>query len=95
MCGATFVSISLTCSRQCAGAMRRSAVGARTALRDGYVNVFVGEDSPFSHWNGHISEHRLVMEKALGRRLEPGEQVRHRNGCRDDNRLENLELRKI
>jgi HNH endonuclease len=36
--------------------------------------------------------HRVVMEAIIGRRLEPFEQVHHRNGLRDDNRPENLEL---
>jgi hypothetical protein len=39
-----------------------------------------------------VSEHTVIMEEVLGRKLEQGENVHHRNGVRSDNRPENLEL---
>ena len=47
---------------------------------------------PRTRSRDYVFEHILVMEANLGRYLLPGENVHHRNGVRDDNRLENLEL---
>ncbi len=53
-------------------------------LRNGYRKVSFNARG--------IALHRLVMEAHLGRQLRPGESVHHRNGRRDDSRIDNLEL---
>lgn len=57
----------------------------------GYIYEYA-PDHPHATQAGYVMQHRLVMERAIGRHLTPTEQVHHRNHIRDDNRLENLEL---
>jgi len=57
----------------------------------GYVYE-LARDHPRADLHGRVLQHRLVMERSLGRFLDDAEVVHHRNRVREDNRLANLEL---
>lgn len=67
---------------------RQYAVYRRTR-HDGYIDVYE-PDHPLAGSNGYVAEHRKVMHD-LGYDLT-GLHVHHRNGVKDDNRPENLEV---
>jgi len=64
------------------GGIRRRPEGYERVHRRGYIEVWIGEK-----WR---LQHRLVMEKHLGRPLKNSEHIHHINEITYDNRLENL-----
>jgi hypothetical protein len=60
--------------------------------KDSGYKLLYRPDHPDCSVAGLIMEHRIIMEEMIGRRLVLNETVHHKNGVRDDNRPENLEL---
>lgn len=82
------------CSRACNNEMKRRQPrreGHKYTRADGYISVYL-PSHPDASKQGQILEHRLVMERKIGRRLLRSEHVNHINHIRDDNRPENLEI---
>jgi len=64
--------------------------GGRHKNSEGYIQIRDRTHPNNNH--GYVLEHRLIVEKHIGRYLYPWEIVHHKNGVKDDNRIENLEL---
>jgi hypothetical protein len=65
--------------------------GAGCLTKWGYRKIHKKEH-PNAWKNGDIFEHVFLMSEYLQRPLRKGETVHHKNGIKDDNRIENLEL---
>ena len=68
--------------------------GHEKQRKDGYVYVYI-PDHPNATKEGYVMKHRLVMEQNIGGYIPQGYVVHHKNGKRNDNEIENLELMKF
>jgi hypothetical protein len=70
--------------------------GGRTTRKTGYVFLtnpeFPGKGINGANESGQVAEHVVVISRHLGRPLYKGETVHHKNGIKNDNQLDNLEL---
>ena len=65
--------------------------GGRRFNSYGYILIH-SPDHPYRNNDNCVLEHRLIMERKIGRYLTSKDHVHHINGNITDNRVENLEL---
>lgn len=65
--------------------------GGRFKTSNGYWSIFKPTHLNATS-NGYILEHRFVMSEYLKRPLEEWEDVHHKDGNKENNKIENLEI---
>ena len=73
------------------GARHPNWKGGRIVTKKGYVYLWMPEHPNHNHL-GYVLEHRVVMEKMIGRLLLPQEVVHHKDKNRGNNHPDNLQL---
>lgn len=66
-------------------------MGGHTVERDGYLLEFCPYHKDANRW-GYVSQHRLTVERSLGRYLEADEYIHHKDLDKHNNSIDNLQL---
>lgn len=66
--------------------------GGRSLASNGYVLIRVGVDHPLGDVRGYAYEHRLIAMAKLGRMLKATDTIHHRDGNKENNSWENIEV---
>jgi hypothetical protein len=90
----------LSCAKKSSWEARKNNEWGKTKNAQGYISIkftavpeqFRELIAPMVNPRGYILEHRLVMAIHLQRALDLGEVVHHRDGKRDHNTIDNLQL---
>lgn len=83
--------LNLTCSKECRLKIKSSTGEEGHVNQQGY-KIISRPGHPNCHRGNKIFEHTFLLSEHLGRPLRKGENVHHKNGIKNDNRIENLEL---
>lgn len=73
------------------GSLNGQYKGGRKKVERGYIWI-LKRGHPNCLAGGYIQEHRFIMSEYLGRPLTKDEDIHHKNGIKDDNRIQNLEI---
>lgn len=83
-------------ARPAKGEGHKAWKGGRGRDSKGYITVLLRPSDPLwcmANRKGRVLEHRLVMARHLGRPLDSNETVHHIDGNKENNLIQNLQLR--
>jgi hypothetical protein len=101
LCGKVAADNGQTTYHLCFSCESRLRIGENTSVtgpnwkggrvnREGYVGIYCPDHPRATATCTYVMEHILVWEEAHGQPLPDGWVIHHKNGIRDDNRIENL-----